>query len=89
MTKSRRDVSEGKTREPVELKKEPPQETARSKRKLRQAAGHRLLAYSHPGSDHQQRRLQKGGGGVVMEILLRYIFSKSTLGTEKTVRHYK
>ena len=61
-------MSEDKTREPVELKKGPPQETPKSKKKLRQAAGCDLLAGSHPGSDHQQRRLQKGGGGVVRKF---------------------
>lgn len=79
-TKSRRGLSEEGTREPVQLKRGPPPETAKSKRNLRHAADHGLTADSHPGSGHQQRRLHKEGRGVVMQILLRYIFIKSMLG---------
>lgn len=84
-TKSKRGLSE-ETREPVQLKRGPPPETPKSKRNLRHAADHGLMADSHPGSGRQQRRLHKEGGGVVMQILLRYIFIKSMLGplgTEK------
>lgn len=58
-------MSEKETREPAELKKRLPQKTAKSTEKLRQAADHGLTADSHPGSGHQQRRLQKGGSGIV------------------------
>lgn len=61
--------------EPVQLKKGLPQETAESKR-LKQAAGHGLMAESQPGRGCQQTRLQKAGTGVVMETLLRYILMR-------------
>lgn len=72
-------MSEEETRKPAELKRGLPQETAKSTKKLIHTAGHGLTADSHPGSGHQQKRLQKGCRGVVMEILLRYILIKSML----------
>ena len=66
-------------REPAQLKKELPHETAKSK-ELKQAAGYGLMAESQPGRDRQQRRLQKAGRGGVMETLLRYVLIRR-LGT--------
>ena len=76
VTKPSRGMSE-EPRESVQLKKVLPQETAKSKKKLKQATDHDLIADSQPGGGLQKRRLQKGGRGVVMEILLTYIFIKS------------
>lgn len=59
-------MSEEETWKPAELKKEPPQETAKNKEQPRQAT--HLTADSHPGSGCQQRILREGDRGVVMKL---------------------
>ena len=75
VTKSSSGMSE-EPKDPVQLRKGLPQETAKSK-ELKQAAGHGLMADSQPGRGPQQRRLQKAGRGVAMEVLLTHIFIRS------------